>query len=194
MKGLIVLLSILIVTDLSAQVPDSAFSFEFGISGNKFEYGEKGFAISNGILYRLSPRLSVSPTFLFAYGFYRYYQNQIEPSFVEARYFSFQLPLRWMAPGKLSFIGIRVGPQLTFRSRFENDTFRLFTRAGTTRIYSYDYGYMYNTLYVGITGQIEALIFRKKRLSFLLFVNGNAYFNPFKIDYYGAGLKSTVSL
>ena len=177
-----------------AQESNSKFSMEFGVSGNKYEYGEKGFAISDGLVYQLSPMFRISSTVQFAYGFYRYSQNQVEPSFVEARYFSFQFPVQFVVPGKLDFLSFDAGPTLNFRSRFENTNFKNYTTAGTTRIYSYDYGYMYNTLYAGLLVQMDARVYRVKRLSFHLFVNCNAYFNPFKIDYYGGGIKTSVNL
>ena len=194
MKKLLTILTFCTAFDVVAQEPLSKFSLEFSVSGNKYEYGEKGFGISNGLSYQISPAFNISPTLKFAYGFYRYYQNQYEPSFVEARYISFQLPVQYKFPGKLDFLSIGIGPILTYRSRFENDSFKINTTAGSTKIYMYDAGYMYNTLYAGMTGQLESIIYRLNRLSFRLFINCNLYFNPFKFDYYGGGIKTSVNL
>jgi hypothetical protein len=194
MKQILFLFLLLASFNLIAQESVSKISFEFGISGDRYEYGEKGFGISNGIVYQINPTFRISPTIQFAYGFYRYFQNQYQPSFVEARYISFQLPLQYVGPGKLELLSIGIGPTLTFRSRFENDSFKIFTNAGSTRIYSYDGGYMYNTLYAGMVCQLEARIYRRNRFSIRLFANCNAYFNPFKIDYYGGGIKTSVNL
>jgi hypothetical protein len=194
MKHMLILISICSTFDLLAQEPGSKYSMEFGISGDKFEYSETGFAISNGLVYRLSPMFKISPTIQFAYGFYRYYQNQIEPSFVEARYLSFQLPIQYVPPGKFNFLSIGLGPCLIYRSRIENTNFKNDTTLGTTRIYSYENGYMFNALYAGIVGQLEARIYKINRMSFHLFINSTAYFNPFKIDYYGGGIKTYVNL
>jgi hypothetical protein len=194
MKRFFILLSLSAAVDLMAQESGSKFTMEFGISGNIYEYQEKGFGISNSLVYQLSPKFRISPTLQFAYGFYRYYQNQYEPSFVEARYFSFQLPIQYVPSGKFDFLSIGIGPDLTYRSRFENDTFKYYATSGTTRIYSYDSGYMYNTLYAGIVGQVEARIYRVNRLAIYLFAHCTAYFNPFKTDYYGVGIKTSVNL
>lgn len=194
MKWIIFLFSISLSLDSIAQETDSNYSIEVGISVNRFEYGEKGFAITNGLTFRLGQSFSIAPNLQFAYGFYRYYQNQIEPSFVEARYFSFRLPVQWMAPGKFDFLKIGLGPSLTFRSRVENTNFKNDTIIGTTRFYKYDSGYMYNTLYAGMTGLVEARIYKSGRFSVNLFAEFNAYFNPFKLDYYGGGIKTYVNL
>jgi len=194
MKYILILLFMCSAFGLIAQEPDSKFSMEFGISGDRFQYGEKGFSISNGLVYQISPMFRVTPSFAFDFGFYRYSQNQIEPSFVEARYFSFHLPMQFVPPGSFDFLGISLGPCLTYRSRVENTNFKNDTTLGTTRIYSYDYGNMSNTLYAGIVGQIAARIYRINRISFYFFINSTAYFNPFKIDYYGGGIKTCVNL
>jgi hypothetical protein len=193
-KGLLILFSVLNPIYIVAQEPGSKFSMEFGISANRFEYGEKGVAISNGLVYQLSPIFKLSPSFSFAYGFYRYSENQIEPSFVEARYLSFHLPIQLTAPGRFDFLSIGFGPCLTYRSRVENTNFKNDTTLGTTRLYNYDNGIMSNTLYAGIVGQIEARIYKINRISFHLFIYSTAYFNPFKIDYYGGGIKTYVNL
>jgi hypothetical protein len=194
MKQIFFFISFLASFTLMAQESQSKLSFEFGISGERYEYGEKGFGISNGLVYQLSPTFRISPTLQVAYGFYRYFQNQYQPSFVEARYVSFQLPLQYVGPAKFDFLSIGIGPTLTFRSRLENDSFKIYTNAGSTRIYKYDGGYMYNTLYAGMVCQLEAMILRRNRFSIRLFANCNAYFNPFKVDYYGGGIKTAINL
>jgi len=194
MKRILLLIALFADITLYGQETISRFSFEFGVSANRYEYGEKGFAISNGIAYELSSSFRISPNFEFAYGFYRYFQNQYEPSFVEARYLSLRLPVQYKLPGKLDFISFGLGPVLTYRSRFENDSFKLNTNAGTTKIYMYDSGYMYNTLYAGMSAQLEAVIYEKNKLSFRLFANCNLYFNPFKIDYFGSGIRTSIKL
>jgi hypothetical protein len=177
-----------------AQDSISKISFEFGISGNRFEHGEKGFGISNGVSYNIKSNFSINATFEFGYGFYRYSHNQYEPSFVEARYLSLQLPVLYRLPGKLNFINIGLGPSLTYRSWFENDSFKINNIAGSTKIYRYDYGYMFNTLYAGMESQIEAVIYDKKRISFRIFANCNIYFNPVMLDYFGGGIKTSIKL
>ncbi len=194
MKRILFILSFIAGISIYGQESTSKFSFEFGVSGYRFEYGEKGFGISNGISYELNSSFKISPNFEFAYGFYRYYQNQYEPSFVEARYLSLRLPVQYKIPGKLNFISLGLGPALTYRSRFENDSFKINTTVGSTKIYKYDSGNMYNTLYAGMTAQLEAKIYEKNRLSFRLFANCNLYFNPFKIDYFGGGIRTSIKL
>ena len=187
MKFILILLLMCTAFELTAQETDSKFSMELAISGDRFQYGEKGFSISNGLVYQICPMFRVTPSVAFDFGFYRYSQNQIEPSFVEARYLSFHLPIQFVPPGGFDFLGIGLGPCLTYRSRVENTNFRNDTILGSTRIYSYDNGNMSNTFYAGIIGQVDARIYRIKRISFYLFINSTAYFNPFKIDYYGGG-------
>jgi hypothetical protein len=194
MKRLLLFIALFEGISIYGQESISKFSFEFGVSANHYEYGEKGFGISNGIAYELNSNFKISPNFEFAYGFYRYFHNQYEPSFVEARYISLRLPVQYKLPKKLNFISLGFGPALTYRSRFENDSFKLNTTVGTTKIYKYDSGNMYNTLYAGLVAQLEAVIYEKNRLSFRLFANCNLYFNPFKLDYFGGGIRTSIKL
>jgi len=194
MKQCIFILFLIVSGNLYAQDSIRRFSLEVGIAGNIYEFGEKGASVSDGLTFRLNSKFKISLDFGLAYGYYRYSRNQFEPSFVETRTISLQMPILYNLPGKLSFLSLGLGPSLNFRSRFQNDSFKLYTTAGTTKIYRYEYGYMFNTLFTGMTAKLEAIIYQKKRLSFTIFSTCNVYYNPFKIDYYGAGIKTSVKL
>ncbi|MFO7656667.1 MAG: hypothetical protein R6W78_06335 [Bacteroidales bacterium] len=183
---------------LSQENVESDLKFNFSTSYVSFSEGQQGFAISNGVDYKLNDFLTISPDLYFGFGKYEYSQQENhEPSYSEAKILSIRGKLSITPlPNAFSKINILIGPSLNFysiESNYEYSQYKpldLKDKISSSKTYIYDSGRHFKETYLGLISELEFRIINTNKIHLNSFINIDYYIHPLYVEYFGIGLRT----